>query len=165
LPALASVADTTSLGELTARLGQPVKRHGRWARPLTPHAPDDAKLLGAIGRGEFTLNGFRNRDLRALLFADAGASPEQQRRNAAAVSRKLALLRAHGLIRKVTGTHRYHLSAQGRIIVTALTRLRGFAVRKRYFSAIGARYQSDIHADIMLRQLKTAVVKTLTIAE
>jgi hypothetical protein len=124
LPALASVADTTSLGELTARLGQPVKRHGRWARPLTPHAPDDAKLLGAIGRGEFTLNGFRNRDLRALLFADAGASPEQQRRNAAAVSRKLALLRAHGLIRKVTGTHRYHLSAQGRIIVTALTTAR-----------------------------------------
>jgi hypothetical protein len=117
---LASVADTTSLGELTKRLCQPVRRDGRRARPLNPHAPDDTKLLDAISGGEFTINGFRNRDLRGLLFADDDASPEQQRSNAAAVSRKLALLRAHGLIRKVAGTRRYHLSAQGRIIVAAL---------------------------------------------
>jgi hypothetical protein len=128
LRALASVADTTPLGELTARLCQPVKRAGRRARPLNPHAPDDTKLLDAISRGEFTINGFRNRDLRGLLFADADASPEQQRRNAAAVSRKLALLRAHGLIRKVAGTHRYHLSAQGRIIVTALITARNASI-------------------------------------
>jgi hypothetical protein len=120
LRALASVEDTTSLGELTARLCQPVWHNGRRARPFNPHAPEDARLLAAISRGEFTINGFRNRDLRGLLFADAGASPEQQRRHAAAVSRKLALLRAHGLIHKVTGTHRYHLAAKGRIIVTAL---------------------------------------------
>lgn len=128
LRALASVEDTTSLGELTARLCQPVKRDGRRARPLNPHAPDDTRLLDAISRGAFTINGFRNRDLRGLLFADAAASPEQQRRNAAAVSRKLALLRAHGLIRKVAGTHRYHLSAQGRIIVTALITARNASV-------------------------------------
>lgn len=90
LRALASVEDTTSLGELTARLSQPVMRDGRRARPLNPHASDDAKLIGAIGRGEFTINGFRNRDLRGLLFADAGASPEQQRRNAAAVCKRSA---------------------------------------------------------------------------
>jgi hypothetical protein len=71
---LASVADTTSLGELTARLCQPVKRDGRRARPLNPHAPDDTKLLDAISGGEFTINGFRNRDLRGLLFADDDAS-------------------------------------------------------------------------------------------
>ena len=120
LKALTSVETTTSLGELTARLCQPVKRGGRRARALNPHAPGDAKLIEAVGRGEFTLNGFRNRDLRGLLFADAGASKEEQRRNAAAVSRKLALLRAHGLITKVAGTHRYHLSAKGRVVVTAL---------------------------------------------
>jgi hypothetical protein len=57
--------------------------------------------------GEFTINGFRNRDLRGLLFADAGASPNQQRHDAAAVSRKPALLRAHGLIRKDAFRHRY----------------------------------------------------------
>ena len=120
LRALASVEDTTSLGELTASLCQPVRHTARRARPFNPYAPDDARLLDAISRGEFTINGFRNRDLRGLLFADADGSPDGRRRHAAAVSRKLALLRAHGLIRKVTGTHRYHLSSRGRIIVTAL---------------------------------------------
>src|SRR5205085_11498832 len=64
LDALASVADTTSLGELAARLCQPVRRNGRRVRALNPYAPADAKLLEAISRGERTLNGFRNRDLR-----------------------------------------------------------------------------------------------------
>lgn len=120
LKALASVEDTRSLGELTTGLCQPVRRDGRRARPLNPHAPDDAKLFDAISRGEFTINGFRNRDLRELLFEDADASPEDQRRHSAAVSRKLTLLRMHRLIRKVTSTHRYHLTVQGRIVVTAL---------------------------------------------
>jgi hypothetical protein len=128
LQALASVEDTTSLGELASRLCQPARRNGRRARPLNPYAPADAKLLEAISRGEFTLNGLRNRDLRRLLFADDDASPEQQRRHAAAVSRKLALLRAHRLIRKVPGTHRYHLSDTGRIAVTALIAARNASV-------------------------------------
>jgi hypothetical protein len=120
LQALASVEDTTSLGELAARLCQPVKRHGRRLRALNPYAPADVELLEAISRGEFALNGFRNRDLRQLLFADDAASPQEKRRHAAAVSRKLALLRAHRLIRKVPATHRYYISANGRTIVTAL---------------------------------------------
>ena len=108
------------MGELATRLCMPVRRNGRRARPLNPYAPDDAKLLDAISSGEFTINGFRNRDLRLRLFDDDGASKQEQRRHAAAVTRKLALLHAHRLIRKVPGTHRYHLSRHGRIIVTAL---------------------------------------------
>jgi hypothetical protein len=53
-----------------------------------------------ISRGEFTINGFRNRDLRRLLFPNTAASKPEQRRQAAAVSRKLILLRAHHLIRR-----------------------------------------------------------------
>jgi hypothetical protein len=120
LQALASVEDTTSLGQLVDRLCRPVQRKGRRFRPLNPYAPADADLLQAISHGEFTINGFRNRDLRPLLFGDAPACKQQQRRQAAAVSRKLALLRAHGLIKKVSGTHRYHLTTDGRTIVTAL---------------------------------------------
>jgi len=120
LDALASVEDTTSLGQLADRLCRPVQRKGRRFRALNPYAPADAELLQAISRGEFNLNGLRNRDLRQLLFGDAPACQQQQRRQAAAVSRKLALLRAHGLIKKVSGTHRYHLTTDGRTIVTAL---------------------------------------------
>jgi hypothetical protein len=119
LQALASVDDTRSLGELAARLCRPVIRNGRRTRPLNPYAPADAKLLDTISRGEFALNGFRNRDLRHLLCAEP-ASSARQRQHAAAVTRKLTMLRAHRLIRKVPGTHRYLLTAQGRTIVTAL---------------------------------------------
>jgi DNA-binding MarR family transcriptional regulator len=36
------------------------------------------------------------------------------------VSRQLRLLRAHGLIRKIPGTHRYHVTTSGRKAITAL---------------------------------------------
>jgi len=120
LAALASVEDTTALGELTARLCRPVTYKGRRVRAINPHAPGDAALLAAISRGEFTVNALRNRDLRHLLFAGPGRTKAEQKRQAAAVSRKLHMLRAHRLIRKVPHTHRYHLTHAGRTIVTAL---------------------------------------------
>jgi hypothetical protein len=58
--------------------------------------------------------------LRQLLFAGASVSMPEQKRQAAAVSRKLVLLRAHHMIRKVPHTHRYHLTQAGRIAATAL---------------------------------------------
>ncbi len=120
LQALASVENTTSLAELTARLCRPVTYKGRRIRAINPHAPGDAALLAAISRNEFTLNGLRNQDLRHLLFARPGRTKAEQKRQAAAISRKLRLLRVHRLIRKVPHTHRYHLTDAGRTIVTAL---------------------------------------------
>jgi len=136
LRTMASAADITPLGELTARLGRPVRRKGRRVRPMNPCAPNDARLIETVSRGEFVINGFRNRDLRQLLFADAQASKDEQRRHAAAVSRQIALLRAHRLVRKVPGTHRYQLSGKGRIIVTALILLRN--IRTEALSKLAA---------------------------
>lgn len=120
LQALASVEDARPLGELALRLCRSAKHNGRPVRPLNPYAPADAALLDAISRGEFAINGFRNRDLRRLLFPRVDHASEPQRRHAAAVTRKLALLRAHRLIRRLPGTHRYLLTSEGRRIVTAL---------------------------------------------
>ena len=69
--------------------------------------------------GDYLLQGFRNHDLRVALYGRTDQAAEQ-RRQAAAVTRQLALLRAHGVIVKVPHTHRYHLSAAGRRIVTCL---------------------------------------------
>src|SRR5712691_10930967 len=125
LDALASVDQDTTPEEVLHRLGQPRYWHGRRVRALQPFAPDDRQLLQAISRGEFTLNGFRNRDLQRLSFPQPSATPAEARRRSAWASRKLRLLRAHGLIYKVTGTHRYHLTKAGRIATTAiLTALR-----------------------------------------
>jgi len=88
----------------------------RRVRALNPLA-DDAALLEAISRHEFLINGLRNRDLRRILFG--GAAPNQARKHAAAVTRKLRLLRAHGLIEKVPKTHRYLVTGQGGKFITA----------------------------------------------
>jgi hypothetical protein len=87
---------------------------------LNPLSPDDAALLQAVSRGEFTLNGLRNRDLCRILYGSVTQNPSEQRRRSAAITRKLRLLRAQGLIHKVPHTHRYTVSAQGRLSITAL---------------------------------------------
>ena len=117
---LATVAQTTPLGQLLEPLCQPVRdAKGRRARALNPIAGPDGELLRCLAHGEFLLNGFRNRDLRHQLYP-ATPDPQQQRRQAAAITRKLALLRAHGVIIKIPHTHRYRLSADGKRVSTAL---------------------------------------------
>ena len=117
---LASVAETTPLGKLLEPLGKPVRdAAGRRHRALNPSAGADGALLRALAHGEFLINGFRNRDLRKLV-CPATADPRVQRQQAAAMTRQLALLRAHGLIVKVEKTHRYRLSAEGQRVTTAL---------------------------------------------
>jgi DNA-binding HxlR family transcriptional regulator len=43
-----------------------------------------------------------------------------RRRRSGQVTRQLRLLRAHGVIKKVSGTHRYLLSEKGRTLITLL---------------------------------------------
>jgi hypothetical protein len=119
LQALASVSGTTPLFQEAQSVCRPVMFQGRRHRALNPWALQDAALLEAISRGEFTIQGLRNRDLQRLLYP-AQADPAQKCRRSAAITRRLALLRAHGLIKKVSATHRYILTQSGRRIITAL---------------------------------------------
>jgi hypothetical protein len=118
--ALAAGGTPTTLGALLAGSARPVTYRGRRVRGLRPWAPDELALLRAVNRGEFAINGLRNRDLRCLLYPTPTADPHAQRRRAARVTRQLRLLRAHGLLRKVSHTHRYQVTENGRRIITAL---------------------------------------------
>jgi hypothetical protein len=120
LRAMASAQQNTPLAQVTEKLCRPATFKGRRVRALNPLGAEDAKLLEAVARGEFVLNGFRNRDLRPLLHGPAPADAAALRRQSAAVTRQLRLLRAHGLIRKVPRTHRYIVSDKGRTAITAL---------------------------------------------
>ncbi len=120
LDALAAVDSATPLGELLATVTRPVTWSGTRVRGLRPWAEDDLDLIRAVSRGEFCLNGFRNRDLQGLLFAKPAASDQERRSRSGRVSRLLRLLRAHGLIRKLPKTHRYKLSDRGRQIAVAI---------------------------------------------
>jgi hypothetical protein len=120
LDALAPLDDTTRLAELIAPLQQPCHSGRQRVRALHPFRADDHGLLQAVNRGEFAINGLRNRDLQRLLYADVALDPKEKRRRSAAVSRKLRLLRAHGLIQKVPKTHRYQVTEAGRLAITAV---------------------------------------------
>jgi hypothetical protein len=116
---LATLEQTTPLKDLSEPLCQAVVWQGRRARPLNPLAAADAALLEAVSRGEFLLNGFRNRDVRTLLHG-LPKDALTQRRQSAAVTRQLRLLRAHALIQKVPKTHRYQVSQAGQKVIAAL---------------------------------------------
>ena len=118
--ALAGVDESRSLAELAAAVCQPVVWQGKRSRALNPLAAEDGQLLEAVNRGEFAINGFRNADLRGLLYAKLPGDEAEERRRSAAITRKLRLLRAHGLINKVAKTHRYQLSPHGRAVINAL---------------------------------------------
>ena len=124
LTALARVDDSRTVAELTAAMQQPTRLQGRRVRALHPWGKDQA-LLTAVNRGDFLITGLRNRDLQALLYVHPPATQAERRQRSAAISRKLRLLRAHGLLRKVPHTHRYQVSAEGRsILFSVLTTAR-----------------------------------------
>lgn len=124
LDALASVDTSQTLQELTAQIAAPTTFKDRRVRGLNPFAGEDAALLEAVSRGEFTLNGLRNRDLQRLLYSTEAASKEEAKTRCAKVTRQLRLLRAHGIVVKVPHTHRYQVTEQGRKLLTAILTVR-----------------------------------------
>ncbi len=116
---LASVQTTQPLSQPLEGLCRPRIKDARRYRGLNPWGPKDARLLALINRGEFALNGFRNRDLRQALFPGKHTA-QKLRSQAGSITRQLRLLRVHGLIQKVSGTHRYRLTKTGQTLISAL---------------------------------------------
>jgi hypothetical protein len=118
LDALATLDTSTPLGELAGKVCEGTRWKGRSVRGLRPWTKADRALLTAVSDGAFELSGFRNRDIAAILHPSA----KDDRRVSGRVTRQLRMLRAHGLIGKISHTHRYRLSTKGRQIVSALLR-------------------------------------------
>jgi hypothetical protein len=117
---LAKVDCPRTLGESLTPLGKAITRDGRRYRGLRVMEQEDARLLKSVADGRFAINGFRNGDIRTALFGSDG-DKQQARRRSGQVSRKLALLRAHGLIRRVPRTRRWMLTEDGKSITTLLS--------------------------------------------
>jgi hypothetical protein len=123
LNALAALDTDAPISTVVDRVCCAVDWEGRRVRALRPWSEDDRLLLKVISRGEFAVAGMRNRDLLPLLFPEVSQLPaEERRRYSARVTRKLRMLRAHGMIRKVTGTHRYVLTKGGAQTAMAILR-------------------------------------------
>jgi hypothetical protein len=75
-------------------------------------------LLAALGRYSLQLDGFRNRDLRRLVESLLGASYTSNQ-----MTYDLRRLRRRGLITRLTGSHRYVVTALGLRVAYLYTRL------------------------------------------
>jgi hypothetical protein len=119
LHALAAAGDSSEARQSLRKLARTARHKGRSYRGFNPADEDDVKLFGAVLRGEHSLMGFRNQDIRIQLFA-ATSSPRQRRRQANRVSRLLKRLHAHGLIAKIPRSRRWRLSRRGRNLISTV---------------------------------------------
>ena len=119
------------LKDLAASLCSRVRRPGRKKsdgtltkprsfRALNPFSPQDIELLTNVSRREFVISGFRNQDQRTLLYGSDPSDAAAKRRRASKVSRQLSLLRAHGIIEKVSKSYHYRVTTKGRLALTAI---------------------------------------------
>jgi hypothetical protein len=87
-------------------------------------------LLKAISRGEFSISGFRNRDIAKLLFPKSYSDNKLCKKYAAKVTYRLGILRAHGIIRKISHTNRYLLTVKGQRLTTAVSKIQNISLEQ-----------------------------------
>jgi DNA-binding HxlR family transcriptional regulator len=116
---LATLQDTTPVGEMLQEVVQPRPASRRMARALDVMGKD-RELLQAIADPAYAVSGLTNKALQQQLGGTAWAKGMTGSRLSARISRNLRLLREHGLIRKEPNQRRYRLTDKGRKLTTAL---------------------------------------------
>jgi hypothetical protein len=124
LEALGVVGAPSPTRHLLDPVSQRITRRGRHYRGLRPLDPAEALLFSTLLDGKFLLQGFRNKDVRRKLFPGSEKEPLSRKKASGRVTRSFRLLRAHGLIRKVSGTFYYRVTAKGNHVMTTALRLR-----------------------------------------
>ena len=102
--ALGAAETGMSFQQIIDPVSRPVRWKGRRERALRPMSPDDRALLAAVGRGEFLISGFRNRDIRLLLCRREPSDRLEARRQSSAIPR----------------TRRHQLTPKGRQLTLAV---------------------------------------------
>lgn len=122
LNALAEVPDQSTAVREIARLADPVREeNGRSHRGFNPASREDTALFAAVLRGEHSIQGFRNAQIRGQLY-DLTEDQVETRRQSHRVSRQLKRLHMHGLIAKIPRSTRWRVTASGyRLMKTLLT--------------------------------------------
>jgi hypothetical protein len=124
IEALAMVNVPSPVREVLDGVSRRIVKDGRPYRALRPVSPEDAKAFQAVMRGQFLIKGFMNRDLRECLGTTKVADETGARRASGRATRLLRLFRAHGLIRKVSGTRYYRATTCGHRVMTAALKVR-----------------------------------------
>ena len=109
---LASLQDTTPVGDFIRDTTRHVIKNGRRFRALDPTGKD-LEILQAISNPDFQITGLTNKMLRERLSSTCFGAQRTDKQLSAKISRCLRLLRAHGIIRKLPRQNRYQLTIKG----------------------------------------------------
>lgn len=82
---------------------------------------EDLLVLRAIARGEFNINGFRNKNMQKLLGF-----------NSSKISRLIKRLSIHGLVKKVAGTYKYYLTKVGKETIVMAEKIKELVLVPAY---------------------------------
>ena len=115
---ISSLEDTSPGTKDLRKVAEPAQENGRNYRGFNFFSEDDDLILSAVVRGEFTISGLRNKDLRRLVDG----------RKPAWISRCLKRLRVHGLIKRIGRTYKYYLTDLGRRVVLTGLKLREMVI-------------------------------------
>jgi hypothetical protein len=110
-------------GDVMRFFGRTVRADGRPRASFQGTIHSDVRLFEEGLRLKHWMNGNSEKMYNkpsALRIEATINNPKEQRRQASAVSRKLTLLRAHGILEKVSKSHRYRLTEKGKQGLTAL---------------------------------------------
>jgi len=106
---MSAVEEKTRLEELLASVCIPLNRKGKRVRAIDPFGKD-LEFLRAISDPAFTVSGITNKELQKKLIGTSWSKKMIGKQLTGRVSRHLALLREHGLIRKLPNQRRYALT-------------------------------------------------------
>jgi hypothetical protein len=119
--ALAAGQVEEKLKEVVSPACNKVKKKGKVYRGLNPWQEQDYRLLTFLAKGEHAISGFRNKDLRRWLYSESeGLGKQDRKRYSGRTTRRIKLLRVHGLVKKVAKENRYILTAKGQKLACAL---------------------------------------------
>jgi hypothetical protein len=118
LKSLCVLADPSAGTDQLNRVSRPVSENDRNYRGFNFFSAEDEGLLLTLTRGEYTIRGFSNKDLRRQL----------PRKTSGQISRFIKRLRLHGIAQKIQRSYRYRLSSFGLTVLTLAAKLKHLVI-------------------------------------
>ena len=115
---LSTIEDQTAGIDKLDRFTKTIRHNDRGYPGFNFFCTEDRVLMEMLLRGEYNIQGLRNKDLRQHL---KNRSPGQ-------VSRLLRRLRLHGILRKAGSAYRYMLTPLGKQLIVLALKLRTFVI-------------------------------------
>lgn len=120
LDAMVDIVPVKSTLEEISKICSSKKVNGKTVTGFNVWSPETVLIMETICDGRYFINGFRNKDIRNIVFPDI----KDTRKLGGKTSRLLKKLRQHGLIKKVPKSRRYTVTSKGRRVMGALIELR-----------------------------------------